>query len=358
MSHVFVIAEAGVNHNGSLERAIGLIDAAHEAGADAVKFQTFKAANLVCQGTAKADYQKQTSGADENQYEMLRRLELSEADHETLIAHCQQRGIEFLSSPFDLSSLSLLTERFGLKTIKLGSGELTNAPLLLAVARTGCALILSTGMANMDEVEQALAVLAFGYLDAKSAPSMEAFAKAYDSEAGRAALKNKLTLLHCTTEYPAPYEDINLKAMDSLATAFGLPVGYSDHSEGLAISLAAVARGACVIEKHFTLDRNLPGPDHQASIEPTQLTQLVQQIRQIEAGLGDGEKRLMGAELKNRAVVRKSLITLAPIKQGEVFTEANLGIKRPGTGVAPIRYWDWLGRVAARDYAADEVINE
>ena len=358
MSRVFVIAEAGVNHNGSLERALNLAEAAKEAGADAVKFQTFKAENLVCKATEKAEYQKRLSGHDESQFDMLRRLEISENDHEQIIAHCNKLGIEFLSSPFDQSSLTLLVKRFQLARLKLGSGEITNALLLLEIGRSGCPVILSTGMSTLDEVRQALGVLAFGYLASSESPTIERFNEAFISSAGKVLLHDKVTLLHCTTEYPAPYTDINLKAMDSLRNEFALPVGYSDHSEGLAITLAAVARGACVIEKHFTLDRNLPGPDHKASLEPDGLKLMVAGIRQIEIALGDGVKRLMPSELKNRDVARKSLVSLVPIKKGEVFSEANLVVKRPGNGVAPIHYWQWLGSVAERDFEADEVIVE
>lgn len=358
MSRVYVIAEAGVNHNGSLEQALKLIDAASEAGADAVKFQTFKAENLVCKAAEKADYQKQSSGGDESQFQMLRRLELSERDHEQLIAYCSVQGVEFLSSPFDQASLDLLINRFNLSRLKLGSGEITNAPLLLQLARAGCSLILSTGMSTLDEVRQALAVLAFGYTNDSDEPTEVRFNQAYALASAQDILRDKVTLLHCTTEYPAPYPDINLRAMDTLKDEFGLKVGYSDHSQGLAISLAAVARGACVIEKHFTLDRALPGPDHQASLEPGELMAMVEGVRQIEASLGDGVKRLMPSEIENRKVVRKSLVTRAAVKRGEVFSEANLTVKRPGTGVSPIHYWYWLGRKAERDYEADEVIKE
>ncbi len=358
MSKVYVIAEAGVNHNGSLERALKLVDAAKEAGADAVKFQTFKAENLVCRATEKAEYQKKSSGCDETQFQMLQRLELSEHDHEALILRCNGQGIAFLSSPFDQSSLELLVNNFNLTRLKLGSGELTNAPLLLQIARAGCALILSTGMSNLDEVKQALAVLAFGYLNRCNTPSEETFSQAFDSSAGQDALRENVTLLHCTSEYPAPYTDINLRAMNTLKDVFGLPVGYSDHSEGGVISQAAVARGACLIEKHFTLDRTLPGPDHNASLEPGELKRMVAGIRQIEMSLGDGVKRLMPSELNNRDVVRKSLVTCAAVKKGELFSALNLTVKRPGYGIEPIHYWQWLGREAGRDYDADEVIVE
>ena len=358
MSRVFIIAEAGVNHNGSLKLAKQMIDAAKEAGADAVKFQTFKAGSLVSKGTEKAEYQKHSSSANEDQYEMLQRLELSENDHAELLAHCKVAGVEFLSSPFDHASFELLICRFGLKTLKLGSGEITNAPLLLEIARSGCSIILSTGMSTLEEVKTALSVLAFGYLGFSGAINIERFDEAFNSSEGQAYLLEKVKLLHCTTEYPAPYEDINLKAMDTLRDTFGVPVGYSDHTEGFAISYAAVARGACVIEKHFTLDRNLPGPDHKASLEPHELAQMVTGIRQIEISLGDGVKRLMPSEVENRNVVRKSLIAQVEIKKGEAFTESNLCVKRPGDGVQPIHYWQWLGRIAERDYQADEVIVE
>jgi len=355
---VYVIAEAGVNHNGSLELALKLVEAAKNSGADAVKFQSFNAELLVSRSAKKAEYQQARTDSVESQLEMLRRLELSEDDHEQIISYCNKLGIAFLSSPFDLPSLELLVKRFQLTKLKLGSGEITNAPLLLEIGRSGCALILSTGMSTLDEVREALGVLAFGYLASSETPAIERFKEAFSASAGQALLREKLTLLHCTTEYPAPYADINLKAMDSLKNEFALPVGYSDHSEGLAITLAAVARGASVIEKHFTLDRNLPGPDHKASLEPDGLKLMVEGIRQIEAGLGDGVKRLMPSELKNREVARKSLVTQKPVKKGEVFNEANLVVKRPGGGVAPIHYWQWLGRVAERDYEADEVIVE
>lgn len=358
MSSVYIIAEAGVNHNGSLERAFKLVDAAKQAGADAVKFQTFKAENLVCKATEKAEYQKHSSGSDENQFQMLRRLELSDDDHEQLIAHCNEVGIEFLSSPFDQLSLELLIKRFNLTRLKLGSGEITNAPLLLQIARAGRSLILSTGMSTLEEVREALAVLAFGYINPSDSPSEAQFSKALASSTAQAMLRDKVTLLHCTTEYPAPYTDINLRAMDTLKEEFGVAVGYSDHSQGLAVSLAAVARGASVIEKHFTLDRTLPGPDHQASMEPGELKAMIDGIRQIEMSLGDGVKLVMPSEINNRDVVRKSLVTLVPVKKGELFTESNLTVKRPGVGVQPIHYWQWLGRTAEHDYQADEVIVE
>ncbi len=304
--HVFIIAEAGVNHNGSIDLALELVDAAKASGVDAVKFQTFKAANLVSRDADKADYQKQSTGSSESQLSMLKKLELSKEDHEKIIAHCGRVGIEFMSSPFDHESLDMLVDYFDLPKLKLGSGELTNAPLLLAVARTGKPLILSTGMSTIDEVEDALVVLAFGYLEAGGAPCIEGFRQAFASDKGKEVLRSNVILLHCTTEYPAPYGEANLLAMDTLAHTFGLPVGYSDHTDGWTMSLAAVARGARVIEKHFTLDRNLLGPDHKASLEPEELKAMVDAIRQIELGLGDGTKQPTASELKNMKIARKS----------------------------------------------------
>jgi len=354
--HVFIIAEAGVNHNGSVDLAIELVDAAKKAGADAVKFQTFKAGNLVSKYAEKANYQKQPTDILENQLTMLKRLELSKQDHQKIIEHCCSVGIEFMSSPFDHESLDLLVNCFGLSQLKLGSGELTNAPLLLAVARTGKNLILSTGMSTLIDVEEALSVLAFGYLNQKDLPVNADFQNAFISDAGKNVLQEKVMLLHCTTEYPTPCDEVNLLAMDTLKQTFGVPVGYSDHTQGWVISVAAVAREARVIEKHFTLDRNLPGPDHQASLEPDELKTMVDAIRQIELGLGDGKKQPTLSELENMKAARKSLVALGPISKGECFTEDNLTVKRPGGGVSPIQYWNYLGRIAERSYSIDEVI--
>lgn len=353
---VYVIAEAGVNHNGSLELAKQLVTVAARAGADAVKFQTFKADKLVSRAAPKAQYQRATTDAGESQHEMIRKLELSEADHEALIAHCKASGIDFLSTPFDLDSLALLAGRFDLPLIKMPSGDITNAPLLLAAARTGKPVILSTGMSTLGEIEQALGVLAFGYLEAHGAPSIAAFEQAYASDAGRTALQAKVTLLHCTTEYPAPFADVNLRAMTTLGNAFSLPAGYSDHTVGIAIPVAAVALGAVVIEKHFTTDRTLPGPDHQASLEPDELTQMVRSIREVETALGSAVKQAAPSELKNRPIARKSLVAASAIRKGEAFTAANLDVKRPGDGVSPLRFWDVLGQFAERDYEPDDKV--
>ncbi len=352
-----VIAEAGVNHNGALQRALELVDAAAAAGADIVKFQTFRAGRLASRLAPKADYQQRETGTSESQLEMLRALELDEAAHHAIIRRCAEQGIEFLSTPFDHESLDLLVRTLDLSRLKLGSGDLTNAPLLLAIARSAKPMILSTGMATLSEVEEALGVLAFGYVaDSNVNPSMSAFRSAYESDAGQQALRNNVALLHCTTEYPTPVGDVNLRAMDTLRQAFGLVVGYSDHTQGTAISLAAVARGANIVEKHFTLDRNLPGPDHKSSLEPEELADMVADIRRIEAALGNGIKRPAESERPNRIVARKSLVAARPIQAGERFTAENIDTKRPGGGVAPVRYWEFLGRQSPRPYAADEVI--
>lgn len=351
----YIIAEAGVNHNGSLEMAKKLVEVAADAGADAVKFQTFKADKLVSRLAPKAEYQNRTTDAYESQHEMIRKLELDEHAHETLIEHCKACSIEFLSTPFDLESVDLLAGRLDLPCLKIPSGDITNAPLLLKIAQTGKPVILSTGMCTLGEIEDALGVLAFGYLSS-SKPSISVFRAAYCSAQGHAVLQNRVTLLHCTTEYPAPFEDVNLKVMDTLNSAFGLPVGYSDHTEGIAVAIAAVARGAVVIEKHFTLDRNLPGPDHKASLEPAELKQMVAAIRIVEQAIGCGRKLPTPSELKNMSVARKSLVAARSITTGESFTVENTTVKRPGNGLSPMQNWELLGRKANRDFAADEVI--
>ena len=354
----FIIAEAGVNHNGDIKLAQELIDIAADAGADAVKFQTFQAEKLVSRHAPKAEYQTQTTDRTESQLEMIRKLELSKSDHEVLINHAQMRGISFLSSPFDIPSLHLLTQDFGLTTIKIPSGEITNAPFLLAIARSAENVILSTGMSTLAEVEAALGVLAFGFTTAPTiTPKLMDFERAFASAAGQKQLQQRVTLLHCTTEYPAPFGEVNLRSIDTLCGAFNLPVGYSDHTPGIHISLAAVARGARIIEKHFTSDRNLPGPDHQASLEPKEFVELVRQIREVEQSLGDGIKRPTPSEWKNRDIARKSLVAARGIVQGDVFTEENLTCKRPGTGVSPFQYWQMLNKIAIENYSVDETIN-
>ena len=355
---VFIIAEAGVNHDGRLDRGLALVDAAAAAGADAVKFQTFNTADIVIRGAGKAAYQLETTGA-ESQSDMLVRLELDEANHHALAARAAERGIRFLSTPFDLGSLHLLADTLGLDTIKIPSGEITNAPLLLATARSGRQVILSTGASLLGEVEQALGVLAFGYTQpADAKPGVTAFAAAYGSAAGRAALARHLRLLHCTSEYPAPYCEINLRAMDTLRQAFGLPVGLSDHTEGIAVAIAAAARGAALIEKHFTLDKTLPGPDHRMSLDPGELAAMVAGIRQMEQALGDGHKGPTESELRNLPIIRKALVAARPIAKGTIIGSDDVGAKRiSAAGLSPMRLWDLLGRVATRDYAADQPLD-
>jgi N,N'-diacetyllegionaminate synthase len=328
-----IIAEAGVNHNGSIKTAEQLIETAAEAGADLVKFQTFSADRLVTGSASKAGYQLETTSTSESQHEMIRKLELSREVHEELIAHCKKCGVGFFSTGFDPQSVDLLAE-LGLDRFKIPSGEITNLPYLRHIGQYGKPIILSTGMARLGEIEVALEVL-----EASGTP------------------RERVTVLHCNTEYPTPMADVNLKAMLAIRDALGVQVGYSDHTLGIEVPIAAVAMGATVIEKHFTLDRNLPGPDHRASLEPDELKAMVRAIRNIELALsGDGLKRPSPSESKNLEIARKSLVALAPIKAGEPFTEANLGVKRPGSGISPMRWDEFMGRPANRDYHADELI--
>lgn len=327
-----IIAEAGVNHNGSLELAKKLVASAAAAGADLVKFQSFITGKSIALDAPKADYQKSTTDAGESQYEMVRKLELSRADHEELIEECRRHGIGFFSTAFDTDSFDMLLE-LGLNQVKIPSGELTNLPLLRYMTRHGLPVILSTGMAGLGDIEAALNVI---------------------EQAGTP--RSLITVLHCTTEYPTPMEDVNLRAMVSLKTAFGVEVGYSDHTPGIEIPIAAVALGATVIEKHFTLDRQLPGPDHQASLEPQELKAMVDAIRNIERALGDGIKRPSKSELKNQPIARKSLVATRTIRAGEVFSADNLSAKRPGTGISPMRWDEVIGRPARRDFDTDELI--
>lgn len=352
-----IIAEAGVNHNGSEKLAFELVDAAYKAGVDIVKFQTFKAKKLVTATAKQADYQIQNTQKVESQLDMLSRLELRYEFHHELVKYCNKLGIEFLSTAFDSESLDFLVNDLGLKRLKIPSGELTNAPLVLQHAQTGADLIVSTGMATLAEVESALGVIAFGYLAQDDVePSFDAFLAAYFSEQGQALLKRKVTILHCTTEYPAPMKDINLRAMDTLAEAFKLAVGYSDHSAGICIPIAAVARGATIIEKHFTLDKNMEGPDHKASLEPTELADMVTAIRNVELAMGDGVKGPRPSEIKNKAIARKSLVAAKDIAVGELFSSENLEIKRPGNGISPYRYWELLNTQSMAAYQEGDLI--
>jgi N-acetylneuraminate synthase len=352
-----IIAEVGVNHNGSMDLARQLVDVAVASGSDVVKFQSFRAAGVASKSAPRAEYQIRNTGDDESQYDMLKRLELSDDDHAMLIEYCADRGIEFLSTPFDLGGIDLLVGRFHLPLIKLGSSELTNAPILVETARTGVRIILSTGMGALAEVHDALGALAFGYTRGDEQPSRAGFAAAFADPAAQAILRERVALLHCTTEYPAPPQDINLRAMNTLRDEFGLEVGFSDHSLGIEMPIAAVAMGATIIEKHITLDRSLPGPDHAASLEPVELTEMVRAIRHVEAAMGDGIKRPSSSELKNMPIARKSVITATAVRAGEPFTVDNLTTKRPGDGRSPFDYYELLGTPAGRDYEADEVVD-
>jgi len=331
-SKTLIIAEAGVNHNGSVESAKKLIAAAEEAGADYVKFQTFKAETLVTQNADKAEYQKRLTGADETQFEMIKKLELDKKAHEELIDHCKQIDIQFLSTAFDHESIKLLAE-LNIPLFKIPSGEITNLPYLRHIGKMGKPIIMSTGMSTLDEVQNALNIL-------------------IESGAG----KEQITILHCNTEYPTPMEDVNLKAMITIRDELGVNVGYSDHTLGIEIPIAAVAMGASVIEKHFTLDRALPGPDHAASMEPDELKTMVTTIRNVEKALGNGMKKPSGSELKNITIVRKSIIAKKTINKGEPFSENNLGVKRPGTGLSPMLWDQIIGSLATKGFKVDELI--
>jgi len=353
---VFIIAEAGVNHNGSKEKAFELIDVAIKAGANAIKFQTFSADKLTTRKAPKADYQKRNCGSTESQFDMLKKLELSYDTYRNLAKYCLDKNILFMSTAYDSDSLSFLINEVDLKTLKISSGEITNGPLLLDHARTGCNLILSTGMATLGEIEEALGVIAFG-LNRQNKPSLVNFRAAYRSPLGQELLRKKVTLLHCTSEYPAPVKEINLNAMSAMRTTFGLNVGYSDHSEGITIPVASAALGATIIEKHFTLDKALPGPDHAASLEPTELHAMVKAIRVVEMAMGDGIKIPATSELRNRQIVRKSLVAAEEIIAGDKFTEKNLTVKRPGTGISPMEYWDVLDAECLETYRTGEIIS-
>lgn len=330
MNEIFIIAEAGVNHNGDLKLAKKLVDAAQKAGADAVKFQTFKAEYLVSKATQKADYQKQATESDESQLEMLKKLELSFDDFTELKKYCMEKGIVFLSTPFDSESIDFL-ESLEMPIYKIPSGEITNLPYLMKIAQTGKPVIISTGMSDLEEIGLALEVLR-------------------ENGAGT------ITVLHCNTQYPTPLEDANLKAMLTLKEHFGLAVGYSDHTLGIEVSLAAIALGAKVIEKHFTLDKNMEGPDHKSSLDPQELQVLVTSIRNIEVALGDGIKRVTKSEHPNQEAARKSIVAKRNIVQDEQFTVDNLTTKRPGHGISPVKWFEILGSKATRDFSVDELI--
>lgn len=325
-----IIAEAGVNHNGSLDLALKMVDEAKRAGADIVKFQTAIPEKVISKYADKAEYQKKTTGNEESQLEMCKRIHLKLSDYDIIKKYCEEAGIEFLSTPFDLESIDYL-EKLDIRLWKIPSGEITNLPYLIKIAKTGKPVIMSTGMAELKEVEEAVNVLK-------------------ENGAG------EITLLHCTTEYPAPFESVNLRAMNTLNEKFGTKVGYSDHTVGFEAAVAAVVLGASVIEKHFTLNHNMEGPDHKASLEPEELEIMVNNIRLIEKALGDGVKRPAEAEKQNIAIARKSIVAAKDIKKGEIFTEENITVKRPGSGISPMRWFEVLGTEAVRDFVEDELI--
>jgi len=329
---VFIIAEAGVNHNGSIELAYKLIDVAFESGANAIKFQTFKAKNLVLRDAKKAEYQKQSNNSNESQFDMLKKLELDANDHCNLIDYCNKKGITFLSSPFDIDSIDLL-DKLDLQIFKIPSGEITNLPYLRKIGGLSKQVILSSGMSSLNEIEDALKIL---------------------KNAG--TLNNNITILHANTMYPTPMSDVNLKAMQTIKNKFDIAVGYSDHTLGIEISIAAVALGASIIEKHFTLDKKLDGPDHKASLDPDELKSMVSAIRNIEQAYGDGVKALTISEASNIGVARKSIVAKTKIRKGEIFSDKNLTTKRPGMGISPMKWDSIIGKIALQDYKADDLL--
>ena len=347
MPKTLVIAEAGVNHNGDEALARELIKVAAIAGADVVKFQTFNVDSLATSRTPKANYQKKNDGKSGSQVEMLRKLELDYDCFFRLSEYCDKKNIQFMSTAFDLSSADYLVSKLHQDVLKIPSGEIINEPYLLGHARFKKKIILSTGMATLAEIENALGVIAFGLMGNEAIdPEKNSFLSAYISPEGQILLKQNVSLLHCTTEYPTPYEDANLKCIRTLASSFGLPTGFSDHTDGISVPIAAVALGASIVEKHFTLDRKLPGPDHNASLEPKDLESMVSGIRKIEMALGNGIKIPTSTELTNRVSVRQSIVAIEGIEVGEYFTEKNIGTRRPGSGMHPALYWDVIGKKA------------
>ena len=353
MNQVYIIAEVGVNHNGRLDLAMKLIDVAKDCGADAVKFQTFRAESLVTAYAEKADYQKANDSSSSNQLEMLKKLEISFQDHFKLKEYCEKKQIEFLSSAFDFECLKFLIHELKLQTIKVPSGETANYPFIYELAKAQVKAIVSTGMFEMDEIKTALAVMAKGYrgqeMDIRSVHQMSI-------DEISTTLKDKISLLHCTTSYPCTAEDANIKVVETFKNTFKVPVGFSDHTEDFVAAMAAVSLGACVIEKHITLDTSMEGPDHKASMDPQQFKQYVELIRETEKVLGNGVKKPTAVELQNRVFARKSIVAKQPIRAGERFSEQNIDMKRPGNGMSPLNYWDILGKIAKRDFKKDEMI--
>tara|TARA_B100000925_G_scaffold282956_1_gene256347 strand:- start:5059 stop:6132 length:1074 start_codon:yes stop_codon:yes gene_type:complete len=351
----FIVAEAGVNHNGSISKAMDLIDVAAYSGADAVKFQTFKAENFVTKRADMAKYQKKNTQKKESQFQMLKNLELNYKDYFKIKKRCKQKKIKFLSTAFDQESLNFLVKKLKLDELKIPSGEITNGPYLLSHAKLKKKMIVSTGMSNMNEIETSLGVIAFGLLK-KKWPSLSNFRAAYRSAEGKRVLYKYVTLLHCTSNYPADLDEINLNAMIEMKKKFKLPVGYSDHSKGVLVSIAACAMGATYIEKHFTLDKKLSGPDHLASLEPDELKLMIDTIRNIEIVKGKNIKQPQKSEIMNQKIARRSIVALRKIKKGEVFNEKNIGIKRPATGKNPMEYWNLIGKFSKKYYDMDDNI--
>lgn len=353
---VYIIAEAGVNHNGDMNLAKQLVRQGAEAGVNAVKFQTFRPEKLVTKLAEKATYQKENTENQESQLEMLQKLTLQDEDYMELEQLCQEYGVDFISTPFDSESLHFLTNKLDMPFIKVPSGEIDNAPFLLEIAHTKKPIVLSTGMATLGEIEKALAVLSYGYLNTVFPVSFQAVHHVYISDEGQKVLKDKVKLLHCTTQYPAPVAQANLLAMDTMKKAFGLAVGYSDHTEGITIPIAATAMGAEIIEKHFTLNKNMEGPDHRASLDPHELKEMVKAIRMVEQANGNGIKIPVDDEVANIHIVRKSLVAAKDIVAGETFTLDKLTAKRAGVGISPMNIWNLIGKKSECDYKADEKI--
>lgn len=356
MSKIFIIAEAGVNHNGSVELAKQMIEVAAKAGVDAVKFQTSLPKGVSSKNAPKAAYQMETTDKNESQLEMVKKLMLDAKSYQPILKACKDNHVEFLSTPFDLWAVHFLSDSCNVSKLKISSGEVTNAPLLIEAAHTQKPIILSTGMCTLGDIERALGILAFGYLNNRAPKNIEECFKTYNTEEGQHILKEKISLLHCTTEYPAPDEEVNLRCIQTLRQAFNLPVGYSDHTRGIGVSVAAVALGAQILEKHFTLDKNLPGPDHKASLNPAELNQWVQEIRRVEKALGDGKKRPSPSEKINLSIVRRSLVASRKIQKGELFSTENITVKRPATGISPFCYWEKIDTPANRDYEEDDLL--
>jgi N-acetylneuraminate synthase len=352
---IFIVAEAGVNHNGSVSKALDLIDAAAYAGADAVKFQTFVTEKMITKNSEKANYQKRTTVIKENQFEMIKKLELNFNSYFKLKNRCRKNNIKFLSTAFDYDSLNFLVNKLKLDVLKIPSGEIINGPYLLEHAKYKKKLIVSTGMSTINEVETCLGVIAFGLLN-KSKPSKKSFQNAYKSKEGKRILSKYVTLLHCTSNYPAKFSEINLNAMIELKNKFGLAVGYSDHSKGTLVSISAAAMGARYIEKHFTLDKNLPGPDHLASLEPDELKLMVTSIRNVEIIRGSKKKIPQASEINVQKVARRSIVATKKIRKGDIINENNIGLKRPASGKNPMDYWKLIGQTSKKNYDIDENI--